>query len=552
MKHEWVNPAAGFWFFYVLITFLSLCKVECMLSENPFPELKQGWRAESLPLPRRFPDEIVGNFPKKLSESVSPSEISSVCDPDNYLSLFERQELENTIRRIAQGSSNMRVVQCGNGETMGADVALVVLSKLHEEELTADASFRWHHSHGPISTEGKRAAFRSFAIRLGNRWNIGSSTCPNGILLLVSINDRYAYLLTGTAVKESVISDEGSSAIIDKMKTPLRMGSYKLAFISALVELERHLSLQQSSHAMHRSTIWEMILFGLGIPFFLPLALIMFVSLSRRRQRQAYWGNFYQLFNNVWTSARPSIPQTTCSICLESLSTEAANDPSSVASEGKLPDSSSPPQPSSQMPPMQSEMKPDQINDYCTTIEANTEGELSSSDSNKAARDSRLVEAASVEAASVGQSSNRSQLQCDSPPFDKPVSSSVVPPHERTDEVATLPCGHCFHRACLRKWFAADYQIYVCPICRSSGYKQTSRLPTMDCRERVEVDYGLWSRFLAMLGAPFTRFSDGATPVYTHCPSDQARMLNNDCTTGTSNEEPSRFGYSSGGAGGGW
>lgn len=78
-----------------------------------------------------------------------------------------------------------------------------------------------------------------FARLLTDKWGIGKADTDNGLLLLISVDDRQAGIFTGRGV-EGIITDARAGRIRrDLMNPQLQAGQYGNAIIAALTEVER-------------------------------------------------------------------------------------------------------------------------------------------------------------------------------------------------------------------------------------------------------------------------------------------------------------------------
>lgn len=93
-----------------------------------------------------------------------------------------------------------------------------------------------------VPTTGQEAIF-DFALRTGEKWQLGSAKRDNGLLMAIAINDRKIQILTGYGL-EGVLPDVVLSRIIRNQITPyFKQGQYAQGISSGLDELTRIVNL---------------------------------------------------------------------------------------------------------------------------------------------------------------------------------------------------------------------------------------------------------------------------------------------------------------------
>lgn len=93
-----------------------------------------------------------------------------------------------------------------------------------------------------VPTTGQEDIF-DFAMRLAEKWQLGSAKQDNGLLMAIAVNDRRIQILTGYGL-EGVIPDIVASRIIRNQITPyFKQGQYAQGIDAGLVEIERILNL---------------------------------------------------------------------------------------------------------------------------------------------------------------------------------------------------------------------------------------------------------------------------------------------------------------------
>ena len=89
-----------------------------------------------------------------------------------------------------------------------------------------------------VPTTGQEAIF-DFALRTGEKWQLGSAKRDNGLLMAIAVNDRKIQILTGYGL-EGVLPDVVLSRIIRNQITPaFKQGQYALGIAAGLDEISR-------------------------------------------------------------------------------------------------------------------------------------------------------------------------------------------------------------------------------------------------------------------------------------------------------------------------
>ncbi len=93
-----------------------------------------------------------------------------------------------------------------------------------------------------VPTTGQEAIF-DFALRTGEKWQLGSAKRDNGLLMAIAINDRKIQILTGYGL-EGVLPDVVLSRIIRNQITPyFKQGQYAQGISAGLDEVTRIVNL---------------------------------------------------------------------------------------------------------------------------------------------------------------------------------------------------------------------------------------------------------------------------------------------------------------------
>ncbi|WP_407640428.1 TPM domain-containing protein [Acinetobacter terrae] len=93
-----------------------------------------------------------------------------------------------------------------------------------------------------VSTTGQEDIF-DFAMRVAEKWQLGSAKQDNGLLMAIAVNDSRIQILTGYGL-EGVIPDIVASRIIRNQITPyFKQAQYAQGIEAGLVEIERILNM---------------------------------------------------------------------------------------------------------------------------------------------------------------------------------------------------------------------------------------------------------------------------------------------------------------------
>eukprot|EP00401_Gymnodinium_catenatum_P005954 CAMPEP_0117537236 /NCGR_PEP_ID=MMETSP0784-20121206/41860_1 /TAXON_ID=39447 /ORGANISM="" /LENGTH=518 /DNA_ID=CAMNT_0005333815 /DNA_START=181 /DNA_END=1734 /DNA_ORIENTATION=+ len=165
------------------------------LADPPVP-----WAAADVPNP---------NTQYKECNLVGPG---GLCDPDGILSPGGRVNILDALTAIRQKTN----LTCPDGTLHGYQVAVLIVQKMKVQG-------------------GVEASAKAFATDVGNAWGVGDKGCDNGIVLFLSITDRYAYIKT-TDVTRKALADADATQVVDNMKPLLRSQDYDGAVLQATLQ----------------------------------------------------------------------------------------------------------------------------------------------------------------------------------------------------------------------------------------------------------------------------------------------------------------------------
>jgi len=266
-----------------------------------------GWRLGSIP------------NPYEQKHACGLEEAGGLCDPDGILSPEARVKVVNVMLAIRADTS----VKCPDGSEKSFEVAAALVQRMHPDDWVSD---------------DKKATTKVFAQELGDRWGIGDPGCSNGVLLFLSIQDRFAYIKTAV-VSQTVMTDSLSEMVIDNLKPLLKGGQYDDALLQAVLQINDVL---KGKSIPGSKTTWFSMFRGLIrlIPFvvaigvyLLPILAMIVVFVLRGVLTPVAWLLDYVTnlcgqrqaeldLRRVQTELeRSEFDQTMCPICLEQFAT---------------------------------------------------------------------------------------------------------------------------------------------------------------------------------------------------------------------------------------
>mmetsp|Transcript_1265 Transcript_1265/g.2638 ORF Transcript_1265/g.2638 Transcript_1265/m.2638 type:complete len:561 (-) Transcript_1265:76-1758(-) len=236
---------------------------------------------------------------------------SQICDPDGILDRTAQDEIEGHINFIKSGQA-----------------AVVIIKKMKLSELDTDVE----------------KAAEKFCRSLHDQWGVGSKETNDGIVVLVSVEDRAVFISTGDGAK-SRITDQLIDGIIHRMKPFLRRSDYGGALINAIIEVEmafsgKELPKYSSPHSTStdpdNSWIFKTILFisvSLGFAYF---AHIQSEKLRKMERGRIALDSLIREVENTTedtTDAQGKVFRAaSCPICLEDFPTPIVGDGATASS----------------------------------------------------------------------------------------------------------------------------------------------------------------------------------------------------------------------------
>lgn len=166
-----------------------------------FATLKQATSLDSFPNPTTDYNEF------DTGRGCKPS---FICDPHKYLSLNQGDEIDTLI----QDTKDKKLAEFG----------IAVISSFQD--------------YGYYSYYDKASLAKKYAKSIHDQWGIGRKDINDGILIFVTIKDRYLYISTGRAIKDIITDDFIINYLIPKELAPyLRKSEYGSAMKYAVEDI---------------------------------------------------------------------------------------------------------------------------------------------------------------------------------------------------------------------------------------------------------------------------------------------------------------------------
>eukprot|EP00906_Rhabdomonas_costata_P025500 RCo036456 len=275
-----------------------------LLSLSVLPATALPWRAEAIPDPTKDP---VGCGRPAGSKSW-------ICDPDRLLSPAGAHAIEQALQEIHVNVTRM----CGD-TPQGYEVAVGLVRRM----ITGG--------------EDIPEATRRFARELHNRWGVGSAECDNGVMMFLSVDDRWIHISTGKGSREA-LPDSAVQHAISVMRPLLRSGSLSTAILAGVQDMGAHLRQPVAAKPRNISKDLEMLLFlveilGLVL-MFLAVAFYLLIFLAealqwirglwvswwqppKRSPRGEYRNQLAAIDQRMAAVEAGQLAATSCAICLE-------------------------------------------------------------------------------------------------------------------------------------------------------------------------------------------------------------------------------------------
>ena len=197
-----------------------------------------------------------------LSSSFALSEVATASDSEEAIivgKVIQEQQQANQTQQKPSAQSEARQPQIANDMAEGESIrGLPTLNEPIVDQanlLTAGEKQALSqrilnlHEHGKaqigvviVPTTGQEDIF-DFAMRVAEKWQLGSAKQDNGLLMAIAVNDRRIQILTGYGL-EGVLPDIIVSRIIRNQITPyFKQAQYAHGIDAGLAEIERILNM---------------------------------------------------------------------------------------------------------------------------------------------------------------------------------------------------------------------------------------------------------------------------------------------------------------------
>lgn len=257
---------------------------------------EQGWLAASFPNPTRN------------AVACGRSNSSKLCDPDGVLTAKGATAIEAVLTAIhragevphrAASSAAPKlaypVAACGEGPPRGFEVAVAVV----------------RHAGGTGPRETRVAAL---AKGLHDAWGVGDA-CGSGLLLLLSLEDRQAFVSTGASARLAA-PDAALELVVERMRPLLRAGDVDGALLHGVRDVGELLAGRLTEpHA----ALWPLLLLAAG-----GVSVVLYQRWAGERRVRHYRECVRQLSKLEADAARARAARyaaTSCPVCLEDFAT---------------------------------------------------------------------------------------------------------------------------------------------------------------------------------------------------------------------------------------
>jgi len=249
-----------------------------------------------------------------------------LCDADSLLTPTGRAKVLDIMTSINKKTR----VQCPGGQ-QSYQVAAAIVWKMHGDD--------WAWPGFGVASKVQTAEMFSEAIL--KRWGVGQAGCDDGLLLFVSIGDRFAYLKTGKKTLQ-VLSFQEAFQIIEHMKPLLQEGKYDDALQKGFLHISD--ALQGKSVPWSQESRLDLLVFagigflilaycapslamcccGLLTAILMPFASCLDWCRHRKAPKELDAGRNLQRVQDELR--HDEYDQSICPICFESLDADGNND----------------------------------------------------------------------------------------------------------------------------------------------------------------------------------------------------------------------------------
>lgn len=158
---------------------------------------------------------------------------------------------------------------------------------------------------------GTEAAVKAFAEAAMDAWGVGKSSCNNGIVLAIAVQDKRMYIATGRGAAE-YIQDKEVKAVTDRMKPLMRELRYDEAAEQSVSDIARILSGERFASAAGDQS-------SLVLGFISCVLAVVFASTCTKNRKYNRCKRALTQIEQERAQAKANQYQvTSCAICLES------------------------------------------------------------------------------------------------------------------------------------------------------------------------------------------------------------------------------------------
>lgn len=238
------------------------------------------------------------NFPKQAKpELCGMTQVSALCDPDHLLTKRTKLAVSN---RLEELRTKLPVKECVGREAQW-EIAFALVRKLDPVFISG-------------TNGGKEVAVKRMAKFVHDNWQVGDAECQTGVVLFLSLEDRYMHFSTGKGAK-SVFTNTLLNEVIDRMKDKLRARDTAGALLGALDDMERIAEKGYVTNPFWTYAFWSAV-------FVFVLAALYYSNKSQRRYNEVR-----RKLNEMERREAENLEQRfdidSCMVCFEDFPTSA-------------------------------------------------------------------------------------------------------------------------------------------------------------------------------------------------------------------------------------
>lgn len=166
----------------------------------------------------------LNKFPQP--QQCSDNKLSYICDPYDYLALNESLKLDQLILN----STKAKLINCGttskSKDIRGVQLGIVIINSI-------DKNIPFHITNY-FDTSSLEQKAEKYARHIHDTWGVGDQYCNNGILIFVTIEDRYMFISTGKSINDIITQSLITSYIIPNVRSNMRSEEYSIALTNII------------------------------------------------------------------------------------------------------------------------------------------------------------------------------------------------------------------------------------------------------------------------------------------------------------------------------